>query len=73
MIQVPPKGKKVIIAGRTESTLQSTAKEIGASTYYLLDTGAISSIPRFIQTITSDHPELDCLVNNVGSNGRWRL
>lgn len=60
------KGKKVIIAGRTESTLQSTAKEIGASAYYVLDTGAISDIPRFVQTVTSEHPELDCLVNNAG-------
>ncbi|KAI1412027.1 NAD(P)-binding protein [Hypoxylon sp. FL1857] len=60
------KGKKVIIAGRTESKLRTTAKEIGAAGYYVLDTGSISDIPTFINRITSDHPELDCLVNNAG-------
>ncbi|KAI1260264.1 NAD(P)-binding protein [Xylariaceae sp. FL1019] len=60
------KGKKVFIAGRTESKLQSTAKEIGAAGYYVLDTGSISDIPAFIKKITSAHPELDCLVNNAG-------
>ncbi|OTB06404.1 hypothetical protein M426DRAFT_55203 [Hypoxylon sp. CI-4A] len=60
------KGKKVIIAGRTESKLQTTAKEIGAAGYYILDTGSIADIPAFIERITKDHPELDCLVNNAG-------
>ncbi|KAI1385614.1 NAD(P)-binding protein [Hypoxylon trugodes] len=60
------KGKKVIIAGRTESKLQATAKEIGAAGYYVLDTGSISDIPAFIKRIISDYPELDCLVNNAG-------
>ncbi|KAH0367228.1 hypothetical protein KCU89_g18766, partial [Aureobasidium melanogenum] len=58
-------GKKVIIVGRTESKLQSTSKEIGAD-YYVLDTGDIQSIPSFIQKITKEHPDLDCLVNNAG-------
>ncbi|KAI1372147.1 NAD(P)-binding protein [Hypoxylon crocopeplum] len=60
------KGKKVIIAGRTESKLQSTAREIGAAGYYVLDTGSIPDIPAFIDRITREHPELDCLVNNAG-------
>ncbi|KAI1505166.1 NAD(P)-binding protein [Biscogniauxia marginata] len=60
------KDKKVLIAGRTESNLQSTAKEIGAAGYYVLDTGSISKIPNFIKRITAEHPELDCLVNNAG-------
>ncbi len=60
------KGKKVIIAGRTESNIQATAKEIGAAGYYLLDTGSTSDIPSFVERITSEHPELDCLVNNAG-------
>ncbi|KAF2138062.1 uncharacterized protein K452DRAFT_353292 [Aplosporella prunicola CBS 121167] len=60
------KGKTVIIAGRTESTLQQTAKEIGATAYYTLDTGAIDTIPAFINKVTTEHPELDCLVNNAG-------
>lgn len=60
------KGKKVLIAGRTESNLQRTAKEIGAAGYYVLDTGSIAGISPFVKRITSEHPELDCLVNNAG-------
>ncbi|KAB5540274.1 short-chain dehydrogenase [Coniochaeta sp. 2T2.1] len=60
------KGKKVIIAGRTESTLHETAKEIGAAAYYVLDTGKVADIPPFLEKITHEHPDLDCLVNNAG-------
>ncbi|KAK6953657.1 hypothetical protein Daesc_005962 [Daldinia eschscholtzii] len=60
------KGKKVIIAGRTESRLKVTAEEIGATGYYVLDTGSIADVPPFVKRITSDHPELDCVVNNAG-------
>jgi len=60
------KGKKVIIVGRTESNLKSTASEIGATAYYVLDTGRIDSIPSFVQKVTKDHPEIDCLINNAG-------
>jgi short-subunit dehydrogenase involved in D-alanine esterification of teichoic acids len=59
-------GKKVIIAGRTESNLQSTAKEIGAAGYYLLDTGDTASIPSFVEKLIKEHPDLDCLINNAG-------
>ncbi|KND94708.1 putative oxidoreductase DltE [Tolypocladium ophioglossoides CBS 100239] len=60
------KGKKVLIAGRTESNLQSTAREIGAAGYYVLDTGNSADIPAFVKRITAEHPDLDCLVNNAG-------
>jgi short-subunit dehydrogenase involved in D-alanine esterification of teichoic acids len=59
-------GKKVIIAGRTESKLESTAKEIGAAAYYVLDTGDTASIPAFVKKLVSEHPDLDCLINNAG-------
>lgn len=59
-------GKKVIIAGRTEANLQRTCGEIGAAAYYVLDTGVVSEIPAFVRNIVSEHPELDCLVNNAG-------
>lgn len=59
-------GKKVLIAGRTESNLKSTSQEIGAAGYYVLDTGRVSDIPAFIGRITKEHPELDCLINNAG-------
>lgn len=60
------KGKTVLLAGRTESNLQSAAKEIGAAGYYVLDVGKTADIPAFVERITTDHPELDCLVNNAG-------
>jgi short-subunit dehydrogenase involved in D-alanine esterification of teichoic acids len=59
-------GKKVIIVGRTESNLKSTASEIGATAYYVLDTGSITSIPSFVNRVTKEHPEIDCLINNAG-------
>jgi len=59
-------GKKVIIAGRTQSTLKSTAEEIGAIAYYTLDTGDVSSISKFVQKLVAEHPDIDCLVNNAG-------
>ena len=60
-------GKKVIIVGRTEKTLAQTAKELGHGTvYYLLDTGNISDIPYFVQKVITEHPEVDCLINNAG-------
>ncbi|MCJ1275926.1 hypothetical protein MMC21_003731 [Puttea exsequens] len=60
-------GKKVIIVGRTESKLQAAAQELGHSTpYYVLDTGEISTVPSFIEQVTTDHPEVDCLINNAG-------
>lgn len=60
------KGKKVLIVGRTKLNLQKTAQEIGVAGYYLLDTGKASEIPAFISKVTSEHPQLDCLVNNAG-------
>ncbi|KAL4935483.1 hypothetical protein BDV06DRAFT_206925 [Aspergillus oleicola] len=60
------KGKKVVIAGRTESNLRTTAEEIGATDYFVLDTGVVEKIPEFIAAITAKYPDLDCLVNNAG-------
>jgi short-subunit dehydrogenase involved in D-alanine esterification of teichoic acids len=65
-VELIKRGKKVLIAGRTEESLKSTASEIGAAGYYLLDIGDTSSISSFITKVTSEHPELDCLINNAG-------
>ncbi|PLB43832.1 NAD(P)-binding protein [Aspergillus steynii IBT 23096] len=59
-------GKKVILAGRTESNLRQTAQEIGATDYFVLDTGKIEQIPSFIDTVIAKYPEVDCLINNAG-------
>jgi len=61
------KGKKVIIAGRTESKLKATASELGHNTaYYVLDTGNIPGIASFVKTLTDEHPDVDCIINNAG-------
>lgn len=60
------KGKKVIICGRTEANLKITQAEIKCAGYYVVDTGDVSKVPQFIETITAEHPDLDCLVNNAG-------
>ena len=59
-------GKSVIIAGRSEASLEKTASEIGAKDYYVLDVSDISSIAGFVKKIVSTHPELDCVINNAG-------
>ena len=59
-------GKKVIIVGCTEANLNATAREIGAEAYYVLDTGDVSSIPKFVERLISQHPDVDCLINNAG-------
>jgi short-subunit dehydrogenase involved in D-alanine esterification of teichoic acids len=64
------KGKKVILAGRTESNLQKTSQELGINDqnvpYYVLDTSDIYSLEEFAQKITREHPDLDCLIHNAG-------
>lgn len=61
------RGKKVILVGRTESKLKEAAQELGHGTaYYVLDTGDIPAIAPFCKRIISEHPEVDCLINNAG-------
>lgn len=60
-------GKKVIIVGRTESKLKdASSKHLHDCAYYTLDTGNIGAIPKFIKTLVTEHPDLDCLINNAG-------
>lgn len=59
-------GKKIIICGRTESKLKDAVQKLKGASYYVLDTGDIPAIPEFIKKITSEHPDLDCLINNAG-------
>jgi short-subunit dehydrogenase involved in D-alanine esterification of teichoic acids len=60
------KDKKVIIAGRTESKLQTASKDLGDVPYYILDTSDTYSIEGFVHKLTTEHPEVDCLINNAG-------
>lgn len=61
-------GKKVIIAGRTESKLLEAQEELGEAciatiTVDVADTALLSD---FAKRVTADYPEVDCLVNNAG-------
>ncbi|CAE6532321.1 unnamed protein product [Rhizoctonia solani] len=60
------RGKKVYLAGRTESNLAQTVKEIGAAGYFVVDVGDIPSLPAFVEKVTKEAPEIDCLLNNAG-------
>ncbi|KAG8756506.1 hypothetical protein FRC12_010541 [Ceratobasidium sp. 428] len=60
------RGKKVYIAGRTESNLVDTAKEIGAAGYFVVDVSELASLPAFTNKVISEVPEVDCLINNAG-------
>ncbi|BFZ57451.1 hypothetical protein PYCC9005_004503 [Savitreella phatthalungensis] len=61
-------GKKVILAGRTLSKLEATAKELGSGVAGVVevDTGKLDALPHFVKDVTSKYPELDCFVNNAG-------
>ncbi|KAJ3034001.1 hypothetical protein HDV00_005578 [Rhizophlyctis rosea] len=59
------RGKKVIIAGRTESSLKQTASEIGAE-YITVDVGKADSLAQFVQTATTRFPDIDCIIANAG-------
>ncbi|QRV87445.1 short chain dehydrogenase [Ceratobasidium sp. AG-Ba] len=60
------RGKTVYIAGRTESSLAKTAKEIGAAGYFVVDVGDLDSLPAFAEKVFKEAPEVDCLINNAG-------
>ena len=60
------RGKKVLLVGRTESSLAKTAEEIDAAGYYVLDVGDIPSVDAFIDKVIAEHPDLDCVINNAG-------
>ncbi|KAL7748214.1 hypothetical protein RI367_006400 [Sorochytrium milnesiophthora] len=60
------KGKKVIIAGRTEKTLKETCAANPGMEYVVVDTGNLASLPGFVKSLLEKHPDVDCLVNNAG-------
>lgn len=57
---------KVILVGRTESKLAEASKKLSDAPYYVLDTGNVQDIPAFTKKVLSEHPEVDCLINNAG-------
>lgn len=60
-------GASVVIAGRRESKLSETAKELGAKASYIAGDVSETGIPKkMIQETIEKHGRLDVLVNNAG-------
>jgi NAD(P)-dependent dehydrogenase (short-subunit alcohol dehydrogenase family) len=59
-------GAKVLIVGRTESSLQETATASDNISYLVADLGKSEDIERIITTIQQRYGRLDVLVNNAG-------
>lgn len=59
-------GKKVIIVGRTEAKLQEASSKLQGAPWYRLDTGEVTTFQASLDKILSEHPEIDCLINNAG-------
>ncbi|KAI8818006.1 short-chain dehydrogenase [Fimicolochytrium jonesii] len=61
------RGKKVIIAGRTESKLKQTFSEVpGLHGYLVVDVADVKSLPAFAKAAVEKYPEIDCIVANAG-------
>lgn len=59
-------GNTVIIAGRREELLASITAEQPGMTSVVLDVTEPASIASCFQTVTTQHPDLNVLVNNAG-------
>ncbi|TPX32636.1 hypothetical protein SmJEL517_g04317 [Synchytrium microbalum] len=60
-------GKKVVVAGRTESKLQQCVSENPRlSGYLVVDVGKVETLPAFVQSAISKFPEIDCVISNAG-------
>ncbi|CAE6507034.1 unnamed protein product [Rhizoctonia solani] len=59
------RGTKVYMAGKSESDLARTVKEIGAAGYFVVDVGDISSLPAFVKKVTKEVPDIDFFLNNM--------
>ncbi|QRV72569.1 short chain dehydrogenase [Ceratobasidium sp. AG-Ba] len=60
------RGKKVYLAGRTESNIAETTQEIGAAGYFVVDVANVAALPTFVDKVIHEAPDLDCLINNAG-------
>lgn len=59
-------GKKVIAAGRREDCLLALAKDLPGLYTTFLDLSNISTLPRAVSTIMSEHPDLDTVIVSAG-------
>jgi NAD(P)-dependent dehydrogenase (short-subunit alcohol dehydrogenase family) len=65
-LQLAEAGASVIITGRKEETLRSSAARHGHITYVIADVGRPAEVARSIDEVRARHGRLDVLVNNAG-------
>lgn len=65
--QFAARGNKVIIAGRNAERLQKAAMQIPGVTAIQADVTNKEDVAKLVKTITTNHPDLNMLINNAGS------
>ena len=60
------RGNKVIIAGRNAERLQKAAMQIPGVTAIQADVTNKEDVAKLVKTITTNHPDLNMLINNAG-------
>lgn len=56
----------VIVTGRKEAPLQKLCEKNPGMQYFVMDVASPESVRQAVQKIESEHPRLDCLINNAG-------
>lgn len=59
-------GNRVIVAGRRRDALEETIAAREGMEARVLDVDSIESLNVFVETLLTDHPDLNVLVNNAG-------
>jgi uncharacterized oxidoreductase len=59
-------GNKVIIAGRREDVLKNTCAANPGMSYTVLDVAKSASMRQVAESVTSEFPALNCVINNAG-------
>jgi NAD(P)-dependent dehydrogenase (short-subunit alcohol dehydrogenase family) len=65
-LQLAQAGAKVVITGRKEATLRTSAARHGNITYVVADVGKSADAARSVDEVRARHGRLDTLVNNAG-------
>lgn len=65
--QFAARGNKVIIAGRNAERLKKAAAQIAGVTAIQADVTNKEDVAKLVKTITTNHPDLNMLINNAGS------
>ncbi|WP_114226455.1 MULTISPECIES: SDR family oxidoreductase [Sphingomonas] len=59
-------GNQVIVAGRRQDALDETKGDRDSITAYAVDVDDPAALQNFVERVTTEHPQLNVLVNNAG-------